>query len=149
MKIIKFLLSLAATGGLLFALNTSFNVKGLPLPALGKFLNPFEGFWQNGDAQSAKPENMTFPDLRSNVKVVYDDRMVPHIFADNVADAYYVQGYLHAFNRLWQMDFITRAASGRLSEVLGSRILRGSLTSVDIDKLNRRRGITKGAEATV
>ena len=149
MKIIKFLLSLAATGGLLWALNTSFNVKGLQLPALGKFLNPFEGFWQNGDAQSAKPENMTFPDLKSNVKVVYDDRMVPHIFADNVSDAYHVQGYLHATNRLWQMDFITRAASGRLSEVLGSRILRGSLTTVDIDKLNRRRGITKGAEATV
>ena len=149
MKIIKFLLSLAATLGLVWALNTSLNVKGLPLPALGSFLSPFDGFWKNGVPQSQKPESMTFRDLKEDVKVVYDDRMIPHIFAQNLADAYHVQGYLHATNRLWQMDFITRAAGGRLSEVLGNRVLRGTLTTVDVDKLNRRRGIAKSAEATV
>ncbi len=149
MKIIKFLLSLATTFGLIWVLNTSLNVKGLPLPALGKFLSPFDGFWKNGAPETQKPDNMVFPDLKNDVKVVYDDRMVPHIFAQNIGDAYHVQGYLHASNRLWQMDFITRAAGGRLSEVLGNRILRGTLTSVDVDKLNRRRGIAKSAEATV
>lgn len=149
MKIIKFLASFFTTIGLIWLLNTSFNVKGMSMPALGTFFSPFMGFWQNGDPVVAVANTMTFPDLQSPVKVAFDDRQVPHIFADNIADAYYVQGFLHASNRLWQMDFITRAAGGRLSEVLGNRILRGSLTAVDIDKLNRRRGILKAAESTV
>jgi penicillin G amidase len=149
MKIFKFLLSLLATGGLVWALNTSLNIKGAPIPAFGKLLSPFEGFWQNGETLSSKPQDIIIPQLKSNVKVAYDDRLVPHIFADNISDAYYVQGYLHATNRLWQMDFITRAAGGRLSEVLGNRILRGTMTTIDFDKLNRRRGITASAEKTV
>ncbi len=149
MKILKFLLSLLATGGLVWALNTSLNIKGAPVPAFGKLLSPFEGFWQNGEALSSKPQDIIIPQLKSNVKVAYDDRLIPHIFADNISDAYYVQGYLHATNRLWQMDFITRAAGGRLSEVLGNRILRGTMTTIDFDKLNRRRGIVASAEKTV
>ncbi len=149
MKIFKFLLSLLATGGLVWVLNTSLNIKGVPAPAVGKLLSPFEGFWQNGEALSSKPQDIIIPQLKSNVKVAYDDRLIPHIFADNISDAYYVQGYLHATNRLWQMDFITRAAGGRLSEVLGNRILRGTMTTIDFDKLNRRRGIVASAEKTV
>lgn len=149
MKIVKFLLSLAAMLGLVWLLNTPLNVKGLPIPALGYFLSPFDGFWKNGIPAKETPTDELFSNLSSDVKVVYDDRMVPHIFAQNLSDAYYVQGYIHATNRLWQMDFITRASGGRLSEVLGNRILRGSLTTVDVDKLNRRRGIARGAEATV
>lgn len=149
MKIVKFLLAFATTVVLTWGLNTPFNVKGLPLPALGKFLSPFQGFWQNGEALTAQPSNLSFPDLKSTVKVAFDDRLVPHIFAENTADAYYVQGYLHATHRLWEMEFITRAAAGRLSEVMGDRPLslkNTKFTTVSVDKLQRRRGILASAE---
>jgi penicillin G amidase len=148
MKIVKFLLSLLALVGTVWVLNTSLTIKGAPAPAFGKLLNPFGGFWNNGESLTQLPTDKTFEALKGTTKVVYDDRMVPHVFAENLADAYFVQGYLHASNRLWQMDFITRASGGRLSEVLGNRILRGTLTSVDMDKLMRRKGILAGAEKT-
>ncbi|MCB9087424.1 MAG: penicillin acylase family protein [Calditrichae bacterium] len=44
--------------------------------------------------------------------VQWDDRRVPHVFAQNDHDLYFTQGYLTARDRLWQMDFITRAAAG-------------------------------------
>jgi penicillin G amidase len=152
MKFLKFFLALAATAGLTWVLNTPLNIKGVPVPAIGRFLSPFEGFWQNGEALAAKPSNLTFPDLKNPVKVAFDDRDVPHIFAENTADAYYVQGYLHASNRLWEMEFITRAAAGRLSEVLGDRPLslkNLSLTTVSVDKMQRRRGILASSEKVV
>jgi penicillin G amidase len=149
MKLVKFLLSLLATVGVVWALDTSLMIKGVPAPALGKLLNPFGGFWNNGESLKSLPTDKTFEALKGTTKVVYDNRMVPHVFAENLNDAYFVQGYLHASNRLWQMDFITRASGGKLAEVLGNRILRGSLTSIDIDKLFRRRGILAGAEKTV
>jgi len=68
-----------------------------------------------------------------------DDRLVPHIYADNDEDAYYVQGYLHAKYRLWQMDFQTRVAAGRLSEIAGADKLY-------IDRFFRRLGMVYGAE---
>ena len=150
MKTLKFLLSLAASVGLVWFLNSPPNIGGTSLPAFGKLLSPFVGIWQNGETEnSSKPLDIKASGLKKDVKVVYDDRMVPHIFADDVLDAVYVQGYLHASNRLWQVDFITHAAAGRLSEILGNRILRGTMTSVDFDKLSRRRGIMAGVEKAV
>ena len=152
MKFLKFFIALATTVAMTWGLNTSFNIKGLPVPALGKFLSPFEGFWKNGKAITAKPSNLTFPELKNSVKVAFDDRDVPHIFADNTADAYYVQGYLHASNRLWEMEMITRAAAGRLSEVLGDRPLNPknpNFTIVSVDKLRRHQGILASAEKII
>ena len=149
MKILKFLLSLVSTGLLTWFLNTPQNIQGVPLPALGCLFSPFQGYWHNGKPLSDLPYNMTVEGLKKPVKVVYDNRLVPHIFAENDDDAFYVQGFLHAQNRLWEMDFITRAAGGRLSEILGDRPIRLGLSTVDVDKLQRRRGVTLGAEKTV
>jgi penicillin amidase len=149
MKILKFALALIATVLLTWVLNTSFAVGKLRLPAFGGLLSPFQGYWQNGEPLTGDLTHKTFKDLKGNAQVVYDNRMVPHIFAENLEDAYFIQGYLHASNRLWQMDFITHAAAGRLSELVGNAQLRPNLTSIDLDKLNRRRGIAKGAENTV
>jgi penicillin G amidase len=149
MKIVKFLLALLTTGGLTWGLNTSHNIKGLPLPALGSLLSPFEGYWHNGDKLTATPDDQMLKGLKGAVKVAYDDRDVPHVFADNIEDAYFTQGFLHANNRLWEMEFLARAAGGGLSEVLGDRKVTATLSSVDVDKLSRRRGIVKGAEQTV
>ncbi|MEL7118760.1 MAG: penicillin acylase family protein, partial [Bacteroidota bacterium] len=77
--------------------------------------------------------------LRDAAKVVIDDRMVPHIFAENEIDIYYLQGYLHAQNRLFQMDLSTRAAAGTLSEILGNRTLA-------YDQYQRSRGMAWSAE---
>ena len=149
MKILKFILSLVSTGLLTWFLNTPQNIQGVPLPALGCLFSPFQGYWHNGKPLNDLPYNMTVEGLKKPVKVVYDNRLVPHIFAENDDDAFYVQGFLHAQNRLWEMDFITRAAGGRLSEILGDRPIRLGLSTVDVDKLQRRRGVTLGAEKTV
>ncbi len=149
MKLAKLLLSLSATIALTWFLNAPQNIKGAPIPALGSLFSPFQGYWHNAKSLDELPGNQIAQGLKSNVKVVYDDRMVPHVFAENIEDAFFVQGNLHAQNRLWEMDFITRAAGGRLSEILGDRPIRVGLSTVDVDKLQRRRGITMGAEKTV
>ena len=77
--------------------------------------------------------------LKAEVEVLYDDYGVPHIYAQNEQDAYFALGYVHAQDRLFQMEMIRRAASGRLSEVLGSDLLK-------VDKLFRTLGISQFAK---
>ncbi|RPI13240.1 MAG: penicillin acylase family protein [Ignavibacteriae bacterium] len=76
--------------------------------------------------------------ISSNVKIYNDDYGVPHILAANENDMYFTLGYMHARDRLWQMDILRRAAEGRLSEILGSSVL-------DFDKFFRTVGINKTA----
>ncbi|MBI5117382.1 penicillin acylase family protein [Candidatus Poribacteria bacterium] len=57
--------------------------------------------------------------LRENVEVITDKFGIPHIYAKDEADAMFALGYVHARDRLWQMDFSRRAAQGRLAEVVG------------------------------
>ena len=54
--------------------------------------------------------------------IIWDERRIPHIFAKNDKDLFFVQGYIHAFDRLWQMEFQTMAAGGRLSEIIGINV---------------------------
>jgi len=107
---------------------------------LGKLLSPQQGLWQNAEPLDEDySAHLSFPQLRGKVNVYFDERLVPHVFADNDNDAYFVQGYLHAKFRLWQMEFQTRAAAGRLSEVVGELAL-------DYDRNQRRLGMVYGAE---
>ena len=81
------------------------------------------------------------PGLGKDVQVRWDPFAIPYISAHNEADLFFAQGYLHAQDRLWQMDLNRRVFSGRLAEILGdrpiprgdfSRHLRsGNLTGVD------------------
>ena len=57
--------------------------------------------------------------LGSEVTVYRDERGMPHIYADNERDLYFAVGYIMAQERLWQMDLIRRATTGRLSEIFG------------------------------
>lgn len=91
------------------------------LPALGRFVSPFEGIWQNAVPRSTK-SNFTAA-IKGRVHILFDERDVPHIYAENLEDALYAQGFLHASNRLFAMDISTRAASGRLSEIIGPRTI--------------------------
>ena len=65
-------------------------------------------------------ENVKIDGLKSEVSVFYDKYAVPHIYAKNQSDLLFVQGYIHAQERLWQMDLIRRAGEGRLSEIFGA-----------------------------
>ncbi len=69
------------------------------------------------------------PGLAKDVRVRWDPYAIPYISAENEADLFFAQGYLHAQDRLWQMDFNRRFFSGRLAEIFGDRPLpRGDFT---------------------
>jgi len=142
MRILPFIVTTLATVGLIFTLNRQWNLGGNNTPKIGYFLSPQHGFWKNAEKVNANFDaSIIAGELKGNVDVYMDERLVPHIYAENDQDAYFVQGFLHAKFRLWQMDFQTRAASGRLSEVLGSRTLVN-------DRKFRRLGMVYGAEET-
>lgn len=116
----------------LYLLAASFN--WVNLPPLGFFLSPNEGFWQNADPLTEFEITEQFDGLREEVKILYDHRGVPHIFAGNISDATFALGYLHARDRYFQMDFTSRAATGRLSEIIGT-------TGIPYDREMRKKGM--------
>ncbi|MBC3846917.1 penicillin acylase family protein [Winogradskyella echinorum] len=134
MKYFKLILSLVLTIGIFFALNTKFG----SIPPIGKFLNPYSGVWQNETDESISGD-ISLPELIDKVTVHYDAQLIPHVFAQNETDLYRAQGYLTAKHRLWQMEFQTYAAAGRLSEIIGEGAL-------NYDRQERRRGMMYGAE---
>jgi penicillin amidase len=111
-----------------------------PAPALGPFLDPANGVWAMARTARMPPRSeAVIRGLTAPVQVEYDDRGVPHVFARTEEDAWRAQGYLLARDRLFQMELSTRAASGTLSELVGSRAL-------DADRAARRRGLAWSAE---
>jgi penicillin amidase len=76
------------------------------------------------------------------VEVLRDSLGVPHIWAETVEDAFYAQGYLHASDRLWQMELFRRTATGTLSEVLGEAALPA-------DRFLRTLGLSQAAERSL
>lgn len=71
--------------------------------------------------------------LNAQVDVYRDQAGIPHIYASNEHDLFFAQGYVHAQDRFWQMDFQRHTSAGRLSELLGSNTL-------DIDTFLRTMG---------
>lgn len=67
--------------------------------------------------------SLSLPGLKTNVEVITDVYGVPHIYAENDHDLFFSLGYVHASQRLFQMDQTIRAAAGRLSEAFGSELL--------------------------
>lgn len=137
MKYIKLILSFVLTIVIFYALNTKFG----SIPPIGKFLNPYAGVWQNETDESINGE-VSIPELKDRVTVHYDTQLIPHVFAQNEIDLYRAQGYITAKHRLWQMEFQTYAAAGRLSEIIGEAAL-------NYDRQERRRGMGYGAEQTL
>jgi penicillin G amidase len=137
----KFILSLIILLTLILLLDNSWNIKGIPVPPLGRFLDPYHGFWQNIETKNERTANeISIKGLRAPVTVHFDSLLIPHIFAQNDADLYKAQGYITAMYRLWQMEFQTHAAAGRVSEIIsGDPIL-------DYDRRQRRLGMVFGAQ---
>ena len=61
--------------------------------------------------------------LHEQVRIVTDEWGVPHIFAEDEEDLFFACGFIHAKERMWQMDLSRRAGFGRLSEILGKSAL--------------------------
>ena len=135
---IKFIASLLACLLIFYYGNYSIG----SLPPLAKFFNPFGGFWQNNRNMDRIPEKLLFSELEDTVVVCWDDRRVAHIFARHNHDAFFMQGYLTARDRLWQMEFQTHVTAGRLAEIIGR-------TGLEMDRFNRRIGLTRAAERTL
>ena len=121
MRIIPFAISTVITAGLVFALNKPWGA----IPPMGKFLSPQHGVWQNAEAADKNySTSLKFDNLKGKAEVYFDERLVPHVFAEYDEDLYFIQGYLHAKFRLFQMDLQTKAAAGRASEIAGSKAIQ-------------------------
>jgi len=145
MRVLLLIVSAAITSLLVYLLNNPLTIAGNKTPCFGAFLSPGNGFWQNAEAtNSSFSENITSNKLQGNVSVFFDDRLVPHVYAEKENDAYFVQGYLHAKFRLWQMEFQTHVAAGRLSEIMGK-----GKAFLDKDRLFRRLGMVYSAEQSL
>jgi penicillin amidase len=132
MRVLKLLGSLVVLTTLVITFNTRIH----RIPPVGKFFNPFYGFWQNARSASLDklPKIINLPGLSAPVEVDFDEHLIPHIKASNDYDLYLVQGYITAYHRLWQMEFNSHAASGRLSEIFGQ-------VTLNYDRLQRRKGL--------
>ena len=135
MKTFRFIVLLLMSLGLGISLNSHIG----NIPPLGKLLSPFHGYLQNLERPQDETISIEASSLHATVEVYFDEMSIPHIYASDDHDLYYVQGYLTAKDRLWQMDFLSRVISGRLSEVLGEKAL-------NYDRLNRRIGLKKMTE---
>lgn len=86
--------------------------------------------------------NLESDQIKEVVQVLYDEHGVPHIEAENNHDAYFALGYVHAQDRLWQMELMRRIAPGRLSEILGE-------ATIETDKLFKAMGLEEYHEQSL
>ena len=80
--------------------------------------------------------------LAAPVEVVRDEHGIPHIAAESEEDALFALGFVHAQDRMWQMEMNRRIGAGRVSEVLGAAAL-------DTDRLLRVLGLRRRAKASL
>jgi penicillin amidase len=100
------------------------------------------GAWYVHSKQPVRDGEMKLAHLNAPVSVRYDERGVPHIKADNEDDLYRALGYVHAQDRLFQMEILRRLARGELAEILGPKL-------VNNDKLFRSLRIREHADEYV
>ncbi|MCB0362931.1 MAG: penicillin acylase family protein, partial [Bdellovibrionales bacterium] len=98
----------------------SFGIGSVP-PFLAA-ISPSEGIWRR-KIQGEKYQRIPSPFLRKSAQAYYDKSGVVHVFAQTDHDLYWIQGFITARDRLWQMDFQSRVADGRLAELLGKKAL--------------------------
>jgi penicillin G amidase len=80
--------------------------------------------------------------ILSPVEVVRDSNAIPHIYANTIDDAYAALGYVHAQDRLWQMELNRRLPAGRLSELMGK-------STLETDQFFRAVGMRRAAEKSL
>ncbi|MBT8371808.1 MAG: penicillin acylase family protein [Deltaproteobacteria bacterium] len=91
---------------------------------------------------SLQPEysgRLTLSGLKEKVEIIFDPYGIPHIYSHNEEDVYFALGYVHAQERLFQMEIMRRVAAGRLAEILGEKLVK-------TDKFFRTLGMLEQAE---
>ncbi|MGH8824131.1 MAG: penicillin acylase family protein [Jiangellaceae bacterium] len=86
--------------------------------------------------------SVALPGLRANVEVIRDEHGIPQIYADTAEDLFQAQGYVHAQDRFWEMDFRRHVTAGRLAELFGE-------DQVETDAFVRTLGWRRVAEQEV
>ncbi len=120
MRIVTSLISAIALAGVL---HVGARAVG-PVPPLGAFLDPVSGIWAAARvAELPAEQTLTMPGLSAPVEITYDDRGVPHIFGASEPDVARALGWVHARDRLFQMEMIQRAVAGTITELVGERAL--------------------------
>ncbi|MDD2808831.1 penicillin acylase family protein [Rhodoferax sp.] len=97
------------------------------------------GLWYISTKQPQRSGEVNLTQLSAPVTVRYDEYGIPHIKAGNEADLYRALGYVHAQDRLFQMEMIRRLAQGELAEVLGPKLVK-------VDRLFRTLGLRAHAQ---
>ncbi|MFQ5399817.1 MAG: penicillin acylase family protein [Anaerolineae bacterium] len=85
---------------------------------------------------------VTLSGLQDQVEIVRDEYGIPHIYAQNQEDLFFAQGYVHAQDRFWQMEFWRHIGQGRISEITGEAALNS-------DKFIRTMGWNRMAADTI
>ena len=131
----RILISITALVGALFLVS-----RPLGGPSLIALVDPVDGMYSSArQAAEEFPGQLDITGLGSEVTIEWEQRGVPHIFAASDSDAVKVLGNVVARDRLFQIDFVTRVAAGRLSELFGSETIRQ-------DKFLRETGMEWGAQ---
>jgi penicillin amidase len=125
--IIKFSVILIVTIGLVTALSIPLGL----YPKLGSFLLPGEGSIWSIPQEISKQETLKVVGLDDEVTVYRDQWGIPHIYGMSEKDIMFALGYVHAQDRLFQMDMARRATRGKLSEILGPSMLEADQFSLN------------------
>jgi penicillin G amidase len=123
---------------------------------LSSFIRPVLRRW----SEKAKPQRqgtILFPGLKETVRVAWSRHAIPHLYASNEHDLFTTQGYIHAQDRLWQMDSSRMLLKGRTAEIYGKRAVPWKEVSVhfkdrstiDLDYFLRLMGIQTTARASL
>ncbi len=111
-----------------------FSLDHLVKPILGAGLS-----WLSRDSFPQTDGSLEMKGLQNPVRIHRDAWGVPHIYAETLHDLVFAQGYVHAQDRLWQMDFSRRLVAGRLAEVAGAM-------AVPVDRWLRILGMRRVSE---
>ena len=108
----------------------------------------FLGIIRNGAVPEYSGE-ATVAGLTGEVTVYRDERGMPHIYANDEHDLYFTTGYIMAQERLWQMDLIRRATTGRLSEIFGEDYISTDLFLRSLDMTNKSKMVLAETDAEI
>ncbi len=95
--------------------------------------------WVNARSQPQAAGTLQVPGLGASVEVIRDDTGIAHLYADTGDDLFFAQGFVHASERMWQMEVFRHIGAGRISELFGE-------SALDKDRFIRTLGWRQAAE---
>ncbi len=81
-------------------------------------------WWFTNSLKPTYNGTVDIKNIQEEVSVYYDNYGIPHIYANNESDAFTALGFVHAQDRLWQMELLRRIPTGRLAEIFGEELVK-------------------------